>query len=104
MISFVDFIGLALPTGVAVVIGTSIQDTVISFCNDIVAPLCSYTVRTGELNSLGVQLGDNPSVILSYGAFLQSLITFVFTLLIVYILIIVSQQFWRSDDLIRKLK
>jgi len=103
MISFIDFIGLALPTGVAVVIGTSIQDTVISFCNDIVSPLCSYTIRTGELNTLGVQLGDNPGVILSYGAFLQSLITFIFTLLIVYVLIILCQNALRVD-LIRKLK
>lgn len=103
MISFVEFVGLALPTGVAVVIGTSIQDTVISFCNDIVAPLCSYTLRTGELDSLGVQLGDNPTVILNYGAFLQSMITFIFTLLIVYILIILFQNLLRVD-LIRKLK
>lgn len=103
MISFIDFIGLALPTGVAVVIGTSIQDTVISFCNDVVAPLCSYTLRTGELSTLGVQLGDDPNVILHYGAFLQSMITFIFTLLIVYILIVLCQNLLRVD-LIRKLK
>ena len=103
MISFIDFIGLALPTGVAIVIGTSIQGTVSSFCNDLVAPLCSYTLRTGELKSLGVQLGDDPTVILNYGSFLQSMITFIFTLLIVYILIILSQNFLRVD-LIRKLK
>lgn len=97
MVSFVHFVGLALPTGVAVIMGSTVQQTVLSFCTDIIAPLCSYTIRTGELTTLGLQLSENPNVILNYGAFLQNLITFFFTLLIVYFVVVICQRTLHVD-------
>lgn len=102
-LSFVEFVGFALPTGVAVVVGSAVQQTVLSFCDDIIAPLCSYAIRTGELDTLGVQLGEDPSVILNYGSFLQNVITFLFTVLIIYIIVIICQRTMHVD-MVRKLK
>ena len=64
-----------------VVIGTAFGKIVSSLVSDIIMPLIGLAVGSVDLKDLSVTLkaaeGENPAVVLTYGAFLQNVFDFI---------------------------
>ena len=73
--------GNVMDMAIGVVIGTAFGKIVSSLVSDIIMPLIGLAVGSVDLKDLSVTLkaaeGENPAVVLTYGAFLQNVFDFI---------------------------
>ncbi|NPA92182.1 MAG: large-conductance mechanosensitive channel protein MscL [Chloroflexi bacterium] len=90
---FKDFIarGNVVDMAVGIIIGGAFGKVVSSFVNDILMPPIGLLLGGVDFSNLAITLkaasGDNPAVLLRYGAFIQTLVDFLIIALAIFVMI-----------------
>lgn len=94
--------GNVIDLAVGVVIGGAFGKIVTSLVNDVVMPLLSLILGKFNIATAGVNLAYDakgvPTVILKYGAFIQSIIDFLLIALSIFIVIRLMSKFKKKKE------
>jgi large conductance mechanosensitive channel len=87
--------GDAFALAIGIIIGTGFKDVVTSFVNNIVLPPINFL--TSNIDFTELELVLRRDLVIEYGTFLNDLIVFLVTALVVFLFIYKFQQFAKRE-------
>lgn len=94
--------GNAIELAIGVVIGGSFGAIVNSLVADIITPVISLLTAGADFTSLRIPLNASKELYLTYGNFIQALITFFFTTLAIFLMIKVINKVNRKPEVVEE--
>ncbi|MCQ2081549.1 MAG: large conductance mechanosensitive channel protein MscL [Lachnospiraceae bacterium] len=101
MKEFKEFIskGSVMDMAVGIIIGGAFTAIVTSLVNDVVTPLLSLITGGFDFSSLAITFGEGEGAAsLCYGSFIQAIINFLLTALVIFILIKSINKFRKKKE------